>query len=375
MQVLRAIAAFAVVYFHSQRAAMNRSGFEVPFTSIGAAGVDVFFVLSGFIMIYISRQRDVNPLEFGFNRFARIFPTYWLITLIFALSPVLFPGVVNNPWDWDLVLQSALLIPVDHPYQENSYSLLVFVGWTLRFELLFYAIFALSLFSRTQRFALCALGVFLCAWAFEIMSGMGPYAKELAGPDLMMIEFIYGMALAQIHFSHGAQIMEWVRKIPALAYLALLIVLLAAIFYLFALGDLRLFKLQAGLSRAFRWGIPAVLLTATFVWMVPRLLTWLGPVRTVLVAAGDASYSVYLLHILVIRWVANTEIQTLYSGWMGFYGFIATVFVLVGLLSWLLYLAFERPSIKLMKWTWARYVERNKAAGPSSTAPATQSAE
>lgn len=373
--MLRAIAAFGVVYFHAQRAAMNRAGVDIDFTSVGAAGVDVFFVLSGFIMIYISKQREVNPAEFGFNRFARIFPTYWLITLLFALSPILFPGVVNEVWDWDLVLKSALLIPVDHPYQDGNYSMLVFVGWTLRFELLFYLIFALSLFSKTQRFALSCLGLFLCAWGFEIMSGMGPYQKELAGPPLMMIEFIYGMALAQIHFSHGKQIMDWMRKIPAVVYLALLLAILAATFYLFALGDLRISRSQAGLSRAFRWGIPALMMTATFVWMMPRLLDWLGPVRTVLIAAGDASYSVYLLHILVIRWVANTELQTMFSGWVGFFGFIATVFLITGVLSWLVFIAFERPTIILAKRLWQRRTEKKAPAVEKTSAAASPAAD
>ncbi|MEQ9315725.1 MAG: hypothetical protein RLN72_07720, partial [Henriciella sp.] len=199
--------------------------------------------------------------------------------------------------------------------------------------------------------------------------------KELAGPPLMMIEFIYGMALAQIHFAHGKQIMDWMRKIPAIVYLALLLAILAATFYLFAMGDLRISRSQAGLSRAFRWGIPALMMTATFIWMVPRLLDWLGPVRTVLVAAGDASYSVYLLHILVIRWVANTELQTMFSGWVGFFGFIATVFIITGVLSWLLYIGFERPTINLAKRLWRSRSDKKKAPADASTPAASPAAD
>ncbi|MEY9103377.1 peptidoglycan/LPS O-acetylase OafA/YrhL [Sinorhizobium fredii] len=136
IQYLRAAAALAVVVFH----AAEKTGHDF---AVGAAGVDVFFVISGFIMWVISDRRPLTPAKFIWDRIRRIVPIYWFATAVMIAGALagLFPNLALT---LDHVLASLFFIPFRSPSSGEIWPLLV-QGWTLNFEMLFYAVFAASL--------------------------------------------------------------------------------------------------------------------------------------------------------------------------------------------------------------------------------------
>ena len=135
IQILRGLAASAVLAFH----AAQRSGHSF---TIGAAGVDVFFVISGYIMWSVMRDGP-SPRSFLTRRLARIVPLYWAVTLaMVAFSAV--PGALPNlQLTWRHVLLSLLFVP--HAAPDGAVFPVLVPGWTLTYEMFFYAILTAAL--------------------------------------------------------------------------------------------------------------------------------------------------------------------------------------------------------------------------------------
>ena len=145
VQALRALAALAVATYHALQWADG--GFEV-----GRAGVDVFFVISGFIMWHVTAGRDVDPGDFLWRRLTRVAPLYWLATLgvlgVALVWPAFLPEVRPG---WTHLALSLAFIPHLDPRGLPFPTLPP--GWTLDYEALFYLIFAGAL----PAVALCAV--------------------------------------------------------------------------------------------------------------------------------------------------------------------------------------------------------------------------
>src|ERR1700757_1478274 len=133
IQTARAIAANLVIFSHLFLVqARYTAGTVLPaFTLYGIAGVDLFFVISGFIMVAVA-GRDRGPIEFLWRRVTRIYPTYWLVSLAVLATALLAPTLVNSSITTPISLwRSFLLIP------DRTFPLLA-VGWTLVYEMYFY---------------------------------------------------------------------------------------------------------------------------------------------------------------------------------------------------------------------------------------------
>lgn len=167
LQLGRFLAALAVVCFHANLtlALPKYYGAEaLPLARAGFAGVEYFFVLSGFIIV-VAHWRDLTgtprPAAFTWKRFRRIFPSLWVVLLPLAVlvlakpefSPL--PGV--GPVD---ILWSFALLP---PYDAYQHEPLLSVLWTLRFEMLFYALFLLFLLRRGVAIVLSAVWLLVSA--------------------------------------------------------------------------------------------------------------------------------------------------------------------------------------------------------------------
>ena len=133
IQAARAIAANLVVFSHLffVEAKYTASSILPAFTLYGIAGVDLFFVVSGFIMVAVA-GRDRGPIEFLWRRATRIYPTYWLVSLTVRATSLIAPTFVNSSITTPISLwRSFLLIP------DRTFPLLA-VGWTLVYEMYFY---------------------------------------------------------------------------------------------------------------------------------------------------------------------------------------------------------------------------------------------
>ncbi|WP_028746545.1 acyltransferase family protein [Rhizobium mesoamericanum] len=275
IQYLRAFAALAVVVFHA--AEKNGEHF-----AIGAAGVDVFFVISGFIMWVISDRRPMTPQGFLLDRVRRIAPSYWLVTgvMIAGAMAGLFP---NLKLTGAHILASLFFIPAQSPSTGDIWPVLV-QGWTLDFEMFFYVLFAGALFlPRRWRLAYLTtvfLGFFLIGLLFQPAS---PVLKTYTRP--IILEFLGGVFLAEL----------WIRRWIAGTSLGLACVgaSLSGFAAIFLIGADFDETICGPLAMALVYGMVS-LETDGSIGRVP-LLTYLG----------DASYSIYLWHTLAISVVVK----------------------------------------------------------------------
>lgn len=295
IQVLRAIAALAVLAHHTlaelhARFALPGFGF---LDSIGRAGVDLFFVISGFIMFHATHESPQTPLRFWTNRLVRIAPLYWMATLLVVglwlagLAPF---GVTRL--DAQDVAASLAFLP-DVRADGSGYPVLA-VGWTLVYEMYFYALFGLCLFMRSQALSLVALAAFfLVSWFALGWISAPPHALTVYLQPITL-EFVAGGALA----------LAW-RKLPdrlpavggrvwgyGLAAVGLVALAPAAAVHGEAINSDSALRLVV-------FGLPAVLVMAGALILQRAGAVWREP-RFLLL--GAASYAIYLIHPLAIQY-------------------------------------------------------------------------
>jgi peptidoglycan/LPS O-acetylase OafA/YrhL len=256
-----------------------------PLLDFFQSGVDLFFIISGFVMVIVSRgrfQKLAESKRFLFNRVSRIYPTYWLYYFLTLAVVLVQPGMVNSTHGSSSLLMSFLLLP-------NDKVLLVMVAWSLLFELWFYLVFTGVMCFRERW-----LPGFLVGWAMLLVvfnsvqdwQDYNPALKIMLHP--YALEFIAGVALALLFYSrHSARIpLSMIR-------IALVIALIPGIGLI---GYYRLFDEQ-GMLRMF--SVSAVFGTLV---LGLALLERRQHIRmpAFLVATGDMSYTVYLSHLLVL---------------------------------------------------------------------------
>lgn len=198
IQMLRGIAATMVVFVHFDTE-LARLGYAVLGAGWLTTGVDIFFVISGFIMwTSVERRPGMSAAQFLKNRIIRIVPLYWCMTAFVLIVALVAPQTVRTTQvRFYHVLASFLFLPARHP-KTGVFWPLVIPGWSLNYEMLFYLVFALALaFSggaAKRRFALIAgmlLAVMLVARALApAVDVMHFYANP------MMLEFLMGVILA-----------------------------------------------------------------------------------------------------------------------------------------------------------------------------------
>jgi len=146
VQALRALAAYGVVIHHTlftlrEYVAPDRFKADIK---TGASGVPIFFVVSGFIMMFISHMSPQTPREFLRNRIARVAPIYWLLTVA-AVIAIFAGGAVfgQRSVDSRSILTSLMFLP--DLRDGGLVGPVIYVGWSLNYEMMFYAIFAACL--------------------------------------------------------------------------------------------------------------------------------------------------------------------------------------------------------------------------------------
>ncbi|WP_407147330.1 acyltransferase family protein [Bradyrhizobium sp. ORS 86] len=317
IQYLRAFAAFGVVAFHAQGLTYGRA------LVIGSAGVDIFFVVSGFVMWTVSAHRTQTPAEFIANRIVRIVPMYWFVTICFVAAaiafPALFPRLVVSA---SHTLASLFFVPMRSPSNGEIWPVVV-PGWTLNCEMFFYAIFALALFlDNVRRLVFLALTFFALILVGRLYTGDNPPITFYTDP--IMLEFPMGILLGRAFEQDRLPRLRWGHA--ALA------------------AGLLLFAASAWLAidspRVLVWGIPAFLLVAGAVIVEKNRSVRIVPA---LVLLGDASYSIYLTHTLTISAIGKFKAHFNPST---FFVASLTLSALIGVAAWRL---IERPFAELLK--------------------------
>jgi exopolysaccharide production protein ExoZ len=267
IQIARGVAALAVVGCHA-----------LPNFAVGGAGVDLFFVISGFVMVHSSERlfgRDGAVQEFLWRRIIRIVPLYWTTTtILLAYILVHYRGLAAANLSIEAVAASYFFIP--YP-QLNGVIPVHSVGWTLNFEMFFYVCFAASL-SFDKRLSVPLLLVGLCV--FVVCGPLAPFPLSyLASP--LVLEFAFGAAIALVAKSHA--------RIPS--FLSAAIILLSG-------AALLCSSYWPHVPRIAAWGLPSAAIIAAIALANSQANA--GKTLRPMLLLGDASYALYLTHPLVI---------------------------------------------------------------------------
>ncbi|TWI53856.1 peptidoglycan/LPS O-acetylase OafA/YrhL [Pseudomonas duriflava] len=323
LQALRALAAWLVVFHHFMQVFFDFHSDSLAghlLSTRGQVGVDIFFVLSGFVIHLSTAGRSMPALRFMINRIARIVPAYWLYTGITALilycSADVMPvyGVAAKE-----LLFSLFFIPSQNPGGFGLYPTLP-VGWTLNYEMLFYIVLAVS-FRAPERWRVWIVG----ALVMVVSTGLADRLRlSHFYRNPIIYEFLLGMGVG-ILYQRG-WIPRSLRMAPVLAVFAVTIILL----------------FDAGNAwRLLVWGVPSALLIASCVAMEPLFAG-----NRMLKALGDWSYSVYLIHVIIF-WLGDYWLHQ--RAGLSPYETLALCLPLILVLSWLSFEWVERRMTRTVK--------------------------
>jgi len=331
VQALRAAAALLVVLYHAFEMWGQRIDPAAPGVnwSNGAAGVDIFFVISGFVMVISSRRLADRPrawLAFLGHRVVRIVPLYWLLTTAKIIGVVLLPGLVlRTSLDFNFIAASYLFLPVVDT--AGHFRPVLPVGWTLTYEFLFYLLFAAALALRADVIRVLAPGLGLIAAAALVRDGSWPAWTILF--NTIVLEFVFGVALAR-------WTLRGFRLHPAIA--TALVVAGFAVILAAPMGSEPL--------RVLTWGVPAFAIVAGAVSLEPLVA---GALPRWMLALGDASYSIYLSHGFVLPTlmllIGGFVSSNLWAEGMT----IVLCLVVSSIAGWIVFFLVENPMLLLLR--------------------------
>ena len=247
------------------------------------AGVDVFFVISGFVIVHASANLFARPggaTRFLRRRLTRIVPLYWVLTTLFLATLLLNRSAVHGDiGSTGYILASYLFLPWPRP--DGLLEPALGLGWTLNYEMFFYLILTPFILLPRIRAVLCAAAVLCLLVAARQIFGLGLVQLDFWS-DPIILEFVLGMGLA-LTVAAGLSLPGWLR----LALVGIAIVTL----HLEASG--------ASGWRVVSFGLPGALLVIAAV--SARRPESLSLTMRGLIRLGDASYAMYLFHPFVMR--------------------------------------------------------------------------
>jgi len=330
VQALRAVAALLVVFGHAAHeleTIAERIGHAPIDASVlhSGGGVDIFFVISGFIMVHTSADRFGRPdawRTFLTRRIARIVPLYWLLTTALLVGALFAPRLLNVPiGDWQHILASYFFVPSMR--DGNEIRPVMALGWTLNLEMFFYLLFAIAMLFPLRR-GLVALGLTLSILAL-IGAIWRPTQVQIAfWTQPIILEFLFGCLLALV-YRRGV-------RIPPVAAAALVTLGLAAMFRLPGVDD------PALLPQVLRLGIPAALVVAGAALNRGGTPRFAWP----LAVLGDASYSLYLSHPFALRPLRDIWVRLIGEA-LPLEIYLMVAIVVAACSAMLLYRLIERP--------------------------------
>lgn len=339
IQALRALAALLVLIEHvfgevSIYFSRDLDVFHFPWPM----GVDLFFVISGYIMYWTNwREFGVSwaPREFLLRRVIRIVPLYYLATSLIVAVLLLMPSRLNTTqMDVPQILSSYLFWP--YMRYDGEIRPVLSLGWTLNYEVFFYAIFAVALFFPRRVGMSVLLGVMMFLVLLGQVFDLG-FIPASFWTNPIILEFCAGAALAALAVRCGRRTIRW-----------------SAWFPLFSLGFVWAFATHAVdpefqfIPRVLQWGGAAFAIAATGTALIPSMS--LSPyIQIIVKAVGDSSYALYLFHRFIFR-----AIVIVWGAMIGFASEYAAAYLLVASVAsiagyYLVHRYFEVPVLRRLR--------------------------
>jgi len=344
VQILRGIAAISVVFHHFgvQYQRYGSGTIDSEFT-LGAAGVDIFFVISGFIMIYITAKKGLSPRQFLGERIIRIAPLYWFYTLGMVVALLSIPSFVkSSKFELSHTINSFFFIPDYHPvFEEHIWPLLI-QGWSLNYEVFFYAVFALALvLSHRRRFTYLLVILVTLVLIGASFTHENPVLTTYTNP--LILEFLGGAAVGKIYLAGG----------PPKPQLGRTLVITSLLLFLLSTSEL----LQFG--RVISWGIPSIMLLLGVLSLEnDTSVQKLSKFKIV----GDSSFSLYLSHTFILAIIGYIWSHTGTKSLSLDLAFLAISLLSCTLVGYLSFVLVEKPSARFLN----KYRARCPDAQPSN---------
>jgi len=369
IQFLRFVAAMLVVLYHTAaRLPANDSIFQAIFStgeSLGFAGVDIFFVISGFIMAHTSAKNAglTDSFDFARRRLARIFSGYWPF---FVLAVVIFGYFRPEHFAESNLYNSFFLWP-----QPLNHVLLE-ITWTLSYELYFYLLFSLLILFSNPR---SRNGIILLAFALLLSFNLyRHFIADSFSPDNIYYLTFWSQFLTSpflLEFFGGALVAWWVTQRPEGPALSWLL----AGTVLFLTGGWINESVYSGLieqgfhvvPRVFVYGLPACMLLTGLVRMEMAVsptgsinskrerglhhVTGIRAPARFSALTGGASYAIYLSHVLILTLVWNTGFNQVVAAWPDSLIITAYILLMSAILGYsvLHYVFLEKPLHQIFK--------------------------
>lgn len=347
LQQLRAIAALFVVLYHMTYIAQENLNYVFwgGIFRFGYSGVDIFFVLSGFVVYYI-HHKEIGKTSFGFpyiiKKCLRILPPYWVVLsallVVYLLVPSYGLAQTRNPV---YIIESFLLLPL----RNMTYSALS-VAWSLRYELLFYLLFGVAIFlKRKPARLILSLWVAISLVNF-ILSQVG------LGTDNFDFNFLF--SAYNLEFAFGCFAAHLVLNRSVSRTLSLTVFTVGTVVFITnAIMDVS--KLLQ-MNRFLFYGIPVVLIIYGIAsYEIDHRLKCFQP----LVYLGNASYSVFLVHLPVISILDKIFTKIGIYGRIGYFAGTVIIFVLAVSSGCLFYELIEKRLNRILSGVRTRQVKQS----------------
>lgn len=327
IQIMRGIASILVVLLHiSIKGAQYGNGALKGF-SIGGSGVDLFFIISGYIMCVSTASRLLTSYQFILLRIKRIMPLYWLVTTVGLAIYLYNPKLVNTSGGETSIWASYVLFPNGKKFLNSN-------GWTLSYEFFFYFIFAVTIHKGTYK-ALQVSSIILSILAVIGLCANYDGILFNFSTNILYLEFVFGMGC--FYFFNR----KTVRLDPKYGIVfCLLGSLLLVLEAFYKVPDQEKW-------RGFFWGIPMLSIFIGLLSLEHLIQRSRSVVRDLLLEIGNSSYSLYLVHPFVLSGTAMglKHFGMASNPWL-FAIILLTLSVVIG---HLVYLYIERPLTSLIK--------------------------
>jgi exopolysaccharide production protein ExoZ len=339
LQYIRALAASLVVLFHASIVLKEyyHQEFLGDFFKVGYMGVDLFFVLSGFIIFYI-HHKDIGLSSkfntFSLKRIIRVYPSYWIILL--AIIPIYFiaPSFGNgNETELKQILTSFFLLP-------NSDGTIITVAWTLKQEILFYLFFAVFFILIPNGKKIIST-FFVIIWAITTIlltllniESNNTLVNYIFNP--MNLEFLFGGVVAYLILNKKYSLKG------AFIFSIVGIILFLVSWYLSYMHSFE----AKNIYRVMIWGVPSTIIIFSLIAI--NLSKQLN-LNKLFIFVGDASYSIYLTHFLALSFISKVFIKFHVNEVLGIFITGVITIVLCMIIGCLYYKIIERPLLRFFR--------------------------
>ena len=322
VQWLRGIAAMMIVLHHARNSAPWLYNPLEHYPAF-AWGVDIFFVISGFIMFVAARNEP--PIEFIKRRIVRVVPLYWLTTLGLLIVTVRQHTLPLSGPELDHLIKSLLFVPhysLTSPAEVWPYLI---PGWTLNYEMFFYLVFFVALLAKRPLEIVTATIVVLVALGLSQPANADPLLKTYTSP--LMLEFVAGVWIGKLYVSKSLG-WRFVVLLP-IGFIGLLVLPIA--------GDVMVMMVG-------RLVFSTMILTGTV--SVARTV----PSIPILKRLGDASYSIYLSHTVIGLQISKRIVSRIpIDGWVQSLVWVVVSLVICGIVGYAIHVLVEKPLLKALR--------------------------